>query len=103
MTAMTDDTFAGGDHAKALKNQLSAAVSRSEGQQDKVRDLVCALVDQMKSEGAEPEKVVIAIKSAVLGDTTIRAAPDSSHLREREKMLQHALTWCIQRYYGEDA
>jgi hypothetical protein len=97
--AMTDDTS--GAKVNALKNQLSQAVTRSGVEQDKVRALVCALVDQMKSDGAEPEKVVIAIKSAMLGDTTVQAAPDSAHLKEKEMMLQRALTWCIERYYGD--
>jgi len=96
--AMTDDTL-GGAKSTALKNQLSEAVTRSGVEQDKIRALVCALVDQMKSEGAEPEKVVIAVKSAMLGDTTVKAAPDSAHLKETEKMLQRALTWCIEQYY----
>ena len=98
--AMTDDTR-GGTKTNALKNQLTEAVTRTGIEQDKVRALVCALVDQMKSEGAEPEKVVIAVKSAMLGDVTVKAAPDSAHLKETEKMLQRALTWCIERYYGD--
>jgi hypothetical protein len=85
----------------ALKNQLSEEVTRPGVDQDKVRALICGLVDQMKSEGAEPEKVVIAIKSAVLRDVTVKAAPDSAHLEETERMLQRALTWCIERYYGD--
>jgi len=96
--AMIDDNPSG-NKTNALKNQLSEAVTRSGIEQDKVRALVCAIVDQMKSEGAEPEKVVIAIKSAMLAETTVKAAPDSAHLKETEKMLQRALTWCIERYY----
>jgi hypothetical protein len=98
--AMTDDT-PDGAKTNALKNQLSEAVTRSGIEQDKVRALVCALVDQMKSEGAEPEKVVIAVKSAVLSETTVKAASDPANLKETEKMLQRALTWCIEQYYGE--
>lgn len=98
--AMIDDTPSG-TTTDALKNQLSEAVARSGIEQDKVRALVCALVDQMKSEGAEPEKVVIAIKSAMLAEPTVKAAPDSAHLKETEKMLQRALTWCIERYYAD--
>jgi hypothetical protein len=97
--AMTDDTT--GAKANALKTQLSQAVMHSGIEQDKVRALVCALVDQMKSDGAEPEKVVIAVKSAMLGDNTVKAAPDAAFLKETEKMLQRALTWCIERYYGD--
>ena len=97
---MSDDTR-GSAKTDALKTQLSEAVTRSGVEQDKVRALVCALVDQMKSEGAEPEKVVIAIKSAVLRDTTVKAAPDSAHLKETEKVLQRALTWCIEQYYTD--
>jgi len=50
---------------------------------------------------AEPEKVVIAIKSAMLAEPTVKAAPDSAHLKDKEKMLQSALTWCIEQYYGD--
>jgi hypothetical protein len=96
--AMIDDT-PGGTKTNGLKNQLSEAVSRSGVEENTVRALVCALVDQMKSEGAEPQKVVIAVKSAMLGDTTVKASPDSAHLKETEKMLQRALTWCIEQYY----
>jgi hypothetical protein len=98
---MPDDAPDGGTQTNALKSQLSAAITKSEVEQEKVRALVCALVDQMKAEGAEPQKVVIAIKSAVLGDTTMKAAPDSTHLKETEKMLQRALTWCLERYYRD--
>ena len=97
---MTDDTPDGG-RTNALKNQLSEAVTRSGIEQDKVRLLVCALVDQMKSEGAEPEKVVIAVKLAMLGDATVKAAPDPAYLKETEKLLQLALTWCIEKYYSD--
>jgi hypothetical protein len=97
---MTDDT-SDGAKTKALKNQLSDAAARSGVEQDNVRALVCALVDQMKSEGAEPEKVVIAVKSAMLGSATVKSAPDPAYLKETEKMLQLALTWCIQQYYGD--
>jgi len=98
---MTDDPQDSGNKTTLLKNQLTAAVRTSATEQDKVRGLVCALVDQMKSDGAEPEKVVIAVKSAVLGDTTVKAGPDSAQLKETEKMLQRALTWCIERYYAD--
>lgn len=98
---MSDAHQNGDDKTRVLKGQLTAAVRTSAIEQDKVRALVCALVDQMKSDGAEPEKVVIAIKSAVLGDTTVKAAPAPTHLKETEKMLQTALTWCIERYYAD--
>ncbi|MGI8401872.1 MAG: hypothetical protein ACR2NS_09780 [Gemmatimonadaceae bacterium] len=98
---MTDDTRGGANQTDALKNQLSQAVTKSGVEQEKIRELVCALVDHMKSEGAEPEKVVIAVKSAVLGDATAKAAPDSAHITETEKLLQRVLRLCIERYYGD--
>jgi hypothetical protein len=99
--AMTEDPLGGASPTKALKNELTAAMTNSAVEKEKVRALVCALVDQMKSEGAGPEKVVIAIKSAMLGDTTVKAAPDRANLKDTEKMLQSALTWCIERYYTD--
>jgi hypothetical protein len=99
--AMTDDPLSGANNTKTLTNQLTAAVTNSAIGQEKVRGLVCAVVDQMKSEGAEPQKVVIAIKSAMLGDTTVKAGPDPAQMKEKEKMLQRAVTWCIERYYAD--
>ncbi len=97
---MTQDGDVGGDDTNALKAQLTAAVARPDIPSAKVRELVCALVDKMKAEGAPPEKVVIAVKSAVLGDRALRAVPDPGQLKEAEKVLQQALSWCIQQYYG---
>jgi hypothetical protein len=65
----------------------------------KIRELVCALVDKMKVEGAPPEKVVVTVKVAVLGPT-VRTDPNSHQPNSRQKLLEQALGWCIERYYG---
>ena len=90
----------GVDDVIVLKARLSAAVTQNDPPLEKVRELVCALVDKMKADGAPPERVVIAVKLAVLGDTTLRALPNSHQLTDPEKLLEQALGWCIRRYYG---
>jgi hypothetical protein len=97
--AMTEHD-AGGDDVNVLKARLSAAVSQPDIPLESVRELVCALVDKMKVDGAPPEKVIIAIKMSVLLDVTVRATLYSHQLTGREKLLDQALGWCIQRYYG---
>jgi hypothetical protein len=89
-----------GADTNALQAQLTAGVTQHDIPLEKVRALVCALVDKMKADGAAPEKVIIAVKLAVLRDVTVRAAPYSYQLTRQEKLLEQALGWCIQRYYG---
>jgi len=38
----------------------------------------------MKSAGAPPEKMIIAVKEAIFGDTTVRATLASDRLSRRE-------------------
>ena len=54
----------------------------------------------MKADGAPPEKVIIAVKLAVLRDATVSAAPYSHQFTRQERLLEQALCWCIQQYYG---
>jgi hypothetical protein len=89
-----------GADTNALQAQLTAGVTQHDIPLEKVRALVWALVDKMKADGAAPEKVIIAVKLAVLRDVTVRAAPYSHQLTRQEKLLEQALGWCIQRYYG---
>jgi hypothetical protein len=91
---------AGGEDVTVLKARLSAAVKQPDIPLEKVRELVCALVDKMKADGAPPEKVIIAVKLSVLHDAPVRATPFSHQLTRQEKILERALGWCIQRYYG---
>ena len=91
---------AGGDDVNVLKARLSTAVAQPDIPLEKVRELVCALVEKMKADGAPPEKVIVAVKMAVLLDVTVRAALYSDHLTRQEKLLDQALAWCIQQYYG---
>lgn len=93
---MTDRST--GRDAKAIAAQLSAVVRQPGVPPEKIRELVCALVDKMKAEGAPPEKVVIAVKQVVLQDIAIRATKDP--VKGPEKLLEQALSWCIGRYYG---
>jgi hypothetical protein len=82
-----------------LKARLRAAVSQRDVAIESVRELVCALVEKMKAEGAPPEKVVIAVKAAVLGNIPVRAHPRSRRVAETQALLEKALTWCIHQYY----
>jgi hypothetical protein len=90
----------GDDDLNVLKGQLAAAARQDGVPFEKVHELVCALVDIMKADGAPPEKVIIAVKLAVLRDVTVRATPYSHQVTRQEKLLDQALGWCIQQYYG---
>jgi hypothetical protein len=99
---MTDDGNSG-DDVDVLKANLSVAVREPGFPAEKLRELVCALVDKMKAMGAPPEKVVVAVKQAVLNENEVVALGAKRTLQEigiRQEILQQALSWCIQRYYG---
>jgi len=86
------------------KAKLSAAVTEPGVSAERICDLVCALVDSMKAAGSPPEKVVIAVKQAVLGDREVVADGAKRILhgtRRRQELLPQALTCCIQQYYRE--
>ncbi len=99
---MDEHEYVGTD-TNVLKAQLRVAASRQDVAAENVRRLVCALVDKMKADGAPPEKVVIEVKMAFLGGATMRAANNQNQLRDRERFLAEAVSWCIQQYYDEHA
>ena len=88
------------DDINVLKAQLAAAARQPGVPLEKVHGLVCALVDMMKSAGAPPEKVIIAVKEAIFGGTTITATFNRDRLTDQEQLLDQAVVWCIKRYYG---
>ena len=82
---------------QAIDAQLRRALKRGSLQLDEIRDLVCALVDAMKRQGATPEKVLIAVKTAVF-----ESMPQRWTLKTRndvEEIAQQAVVWCIEHYY----
>ncbi|MEA2763472.1 MAG: hypothetical protein QOD47_2756 [Gemmatimonadaceae bacterium] len=93
----SENNFAGAD-TNALKARLSAAAARVDLAPAELRALVCALVDRMKSEGAPPEKVLIAVKNA-FNDASTANHPSREALAESARTLSEAVTWCIEQYY----
>jgi hypothetical protein len=96
MTSVND--FAG-DDMNALKARLSAAATRANSDAGELRTIVCALVDRMKSEGAPPEKVLVAVKHAFMGASEANH-PSRATLAESARTLSEAVSWCIEQYYG---
>ena len=82
---------------QAIDAQLRSALKRGSPDLDEIRELVCALVDAMKGQGATPEKVLVTVKTAVF-----ESMPQSLTLKARndaEETAQRAVVWCIEHYY----
>jgi hypothetical protein len=72
-----------------------------------VRDRVCALVDELKTAGVTPERVIVAIKEVARDahiDGHVRLL-DASNGREPYRpsagLLDSMVKWCIERYYAK--
>jgi hypothetical protein len=95
-----------GETIIVLEARLNAALNGADPSRDDVRNIICALVDEMKSEGAPPEKVLIRVKNAFTGRNGAKKinwttlSDGERVLRERERLLSEAVTWCIERYYS---
>lgn len=80
-----------------LREELTAGAKGVD--RTRLRDLVGSIVDNMRSEGAPPERVVIAVKSAIVSSLGNITAPDPAKRAESEKLLKDCLGWCLERYY----
>jgi hypothetical protein len=71
-----------------------------------LRDQVCALVDEMKSTGATPERVIVAMKGVAMDariDGHVRLHdpdPRREPYRPSSGLLDSMVKWCIERYYA---
>jgi hypothetical protein len=55
---------------------------------------VCAAVDEMKAEGALPERIIVAVK---------RVATDSGVQWADNRLFVQLIAWCVDRYYEKQA
>ena len=89
-----------GDDPTAFQALADARAMRTNVQLAEIRQRVCAIVDKMKNDGAPPEKVVVAVKAAVLSIMRPLETLAPAEFLQAERMLQQALSWCLDQYYG---
>ncbi|HET9727998.1 MAG TPA: hypothetical protein VF785_02625 [Gemmatimonadaceae bacterium] len=75
----------------AFADAFSVAGLMSTAERDRLRETVCAFVDQLKREGLPPERVIVELRS-------IADQARSGVLTE--SLIADAVRWCIERYYG---
>jgi hypothetical protein len=63
---------------------------------DALRSAINDFVDELKTQGSPPERVLINVKRVVF-----EAHPVSSHDEDYLRFLQHVITWCIEAYYRD--
>src|SRR5690349_12520594 len=68
-----------------------------------LKDRVCTVVDDLRTLGWPPERVIVAVKQ-IAEDAGIKASRDVLMLSglptPNDDMLQKLVRWCIGHYYG---
>ena len=94
----------------ALHDYLAAVAAAhpalaAERQTKELRRRVCAVVDELKAAGWQPERVIIAVKQ-VAEDAGLRPTKSilsaTAPLTERDIAVVHIVRWCIEQYFGVD-
>lgn len=65
-----------------------------------LRDAVCSFVRQARSVGQPPERVLMAVKSAVR--QAVLHAPARPDATTDAQLMQQSVEWCIAEYYRVD-
>jgi hypothetical protein len=87
--------------AQRLRIELAAMARNEPATTEKLREAVCAFVDEMKSEGKPAEAVIIAAKQ-VAAMTGLLAMPEQDVLQrspQADRVITDVVRWCIERYY----
>lgn len=79
------------------------AVPSERPNEAKIRDEVCAVVDEMKAAGWPPERAIIAIKQiameAGLNESRAVLALSNKELDARDALMAKVVRWTIECYY----
>jgi hypothetical protein len=93
------------DAAQRLRLELTAMARGEPEAGDKLREAVCAFVDEMKSEGKPAEAVIIAAKQ-VAAMTGLLPMPEQDVLLRSpyaDRVITDVVRWCIERFYDAPA
>ena len=89
------------DAAQRLREALAAMAHNEPANTVKLRDAVCAFVDEMKTKGEPPESVIIAAKQ-VAAATGLLPMPEQDVLlrsAHADRVVTDVVRWCIEQYY----
>lgn len=75
----------------SLHDAVSEAVAAHDNKHYKLKDAVCAIVDELKKSGEPPERILTRVRSL------IAAAPGA---KDFTGIGDHTLAWCLDRYFG---
>jgi hypothetical protein len=75
---------------EAILKEAGAVLSPS--QWEALREAVCRFADEARAEGMRPEKVIVAIRSAM------KAAGDKAP----DDVIHSVIDWCLRRYFESD-
>ena len=88
-----------------LRESLARALvtSPEQASDKKLRDEICAVVDEMKAAGWPPERTVIAVKQianeAGLMESRALLSLSTKQLDVRDALMAKVIRWTIERYY----
>ena len=91
----------------ALRDTLATVVAEhpmllDANRQVVLQQQVCAVVEDFKAAGWQPERVIIAVKQ-IAADAGLKASPRvlsaATPLTERDAVIGDLVRWCIEHYY----
>jgi hypothetical protein len=89
--------------AQAVRSSLAIIASRpnalTESDIALLRKRVYAAVDELKSVGWSIERIIVRMKT-VCAEEGVHPA-SAWHARAQTSIIDHAVRWCIERYYAD--
>lgn len=99
-------------HTPALAPELGRAYAaqrqrRTTDGEDRLQEITVALVRRLKGDGLSPERVIVAIKAAIVRyghehRPPSLADPEDGHLRGGE-IYERVFHWLLESYFSSDA
>jgi hypothetical protein len=85
--------------ASAVLNVARSSEADLPAREAAFREAVEAMVEHLKASGAPPERVVIVVKRLV--GAAIRTVWPRLELRDRRRIVDDGVRWCVVAYYGQ--
>jgi hypothetical protein len=79
----------------AIAAAHAAAIAESQAARDRLREILCQWVRDLRHAGAPPEAMLVEVKSVVRAGSSPGAST-----RDLQALLDEVVPWCIDAYYA---
>ena len=79
--------------------QIVQAARRHDVALDELRAVICAYVDDLRTQNLSPERIIVLLKQA-MSQAQVTSPPGSLLRRSETAMRDLVLEWCLDHYFG---